>query len=316
MPEHVFIGGCQRSGTTMLGSMLGAAKGAVCVPESSFLHRSIAEHAARGEDLVRAGSLNTKKLLRYFADHPRFRKLWAIDYDFDRISSEDLGTDMLGVFQWMAGDFARRHGKSTPSVIVDQTPGNFRHCAMLSQWVPDAKFIHIVRDGRAVAASLMQVTWGPVTVDRAALFWLERLSFCLAAEQYLGQDRIIRVRYEDLLLQPEQTLRTLCAFIGLSYDPAMVCGTSAVVTAYNTRQQRLVGTGLHTSRIDAWRKSLTPRQVEIIEFLTGNMLELFGYEPVKGISARPPSFKEILRFKLKRCWKGPKKVLRNYFRKR
>ena len=75
----------------------------------------------------------------------------------------------------------------------------------------------------------------------------------------------------------------------MKYEPAMAAGAGEPAGRYHARQHRLVGQPPDRSRVDAWRESLTSRQIEIFEAEAGDFLTLLGYEPVFGIRARPAS---------------------------
>jgi hypothetical protein len=170
----------------------------------------------------------------------------------------------------------------------------------------------LVRDGRGVAASVLPLDWGPNDVLRAADYWMARCAVGLAAELQLGPDRVMRVRYEDLLANPEKTLRGIATFAGLDYEPAMARGTGHWPNRYNERQHRLVGQPPDQSRAESWQQSLTPRQIEIFESAAGEFLETLGYQPEYGIHAQPARPSEILGMK----FGGVVKWVRNNLRRR
>jgi hypothetical protein len=163
---------------------------------------------------------------------------------------------------------------------------------------PEARFIHLVRDGRAVAASLLELDWGPNNAFDAAQYWMARCAPGLAAESRLGRDRVLRVRYEDLVSETEATLRRVVSFAGLEYESGMAQGTGLRPGAYSQQQHRLVGTPPNPSRVDHWRRTLTPRQVEVFEAEAGDFLGSLGYQPLYGIRARPATRIEVLRLRL------------------
>jgi hypothetical protein len=183
-------------------------------------------------------------------------------------------------------------------VWVDQTPSNFRRALTMLRMFPDARFIHIVRDGRGVAASILPLDWGPNDILHAAEYWMAHCAPGLATESQLGSNRVMRVRYEDLLTQPEPTLRRLSSFAGLEYEPAMAQGASYSPTPYHERQHRLVGQPPDRSRASSWNRTLTPRQIELFESVAGEFLEMLGYRPQYGIRARAAGISEVIRLNL------------------
>jgi hypothetical protein len=199
---------------------------------------------------------------------------------------------------------------------VDHTPTNFRRALTLLSMFPDARFIHLVRDGRGVAASLLPLDWGPNTTLYAAEYWMARCAAGLAAESHLGADRVLRLHYEDLVRNPEAALRRLAGFAGLEYEPAMAEGAGLQPGRYHQRQHRLVGQPPEQSRIDGWRQRLTARQIEIFEAEAGEFLVTLGYEPVYGIRARPATQREVLRMRVADLGRRVGNNLRRYRRAR
>ena len=200
----VFIGGCHRSGTTLLGSMLGAHSDCLCVPESHFKVAALSAHLARG-------TTGASRVLDAISKDWRFR-LWEVDIPSASVFEGELGGSCAGLIEWIVSRYGERVGKPAPRIWVDHTPSNVRHAATLLEAFPDAQMIHIVRDGRAVAASLLPLDWGPNRIDRAAHLWVEMVGHGLAAEAHWGAARVARVRYEDLVQEPHAALARLCAF--------------------------------------------------------------------------------------------------------
>jgi len=288
----VFVGGCERSGTTMLGAMLGAHSLCVCVPESHFIEQLLA-----GGDFD-PDAVEPQAVLASIVAHERYRVLWKLPIDPRAVDSTELGSTYAEVLAWLVRAYARSLGKPDAPVWVDQTPSNFKRGLTMLRMFPEARFIHIVRDGRGVAASVLPLDWGPNDILRAAEFWMARCAVGLAAESQLGPDRVLRVRYEDLLTHPETALLRIASFAGLDYQPAMAQGTGYSPSRYNERQHRLVGQPPDQSRANSWHHSLTPRQIEIFESVAGEFLEMLGYEPQYGIRARPVRGPEVIRMKI------------------
>jgi hypothetical protein len=275
----------------MLGVMLGGHSRCLCVPESQFLDDLLAS-----EDLERP--VDPVATLTRIVAHERYRLFWDLPLDPAGLSPLDLGATYPAVLIWLVRAFGRKVGKSTPDLWIDHTPTNFRRARTLLRLFPDALFIHLVRDGRAVAASLLPLDWGPNNAFDAAEFWMARCAPGLASELDLGDTRVLRVRYEDVLQDPDQSLRRIAIFAGLDYEPAMASGTAQRPRRYHERQHRLVGTTPDASRVAGWQEALTRRQVEIFEAEAGDFLETLGYQPRYGIRAVPATRVEVLQLRL------------------
>jgi hypothetical protein len=131
---------------------------------------------------------------------------------------------------------------------------------------PTARYIHLVRDPRDVARSVVQKGWAG-NVYHAAEFWLDAERSWDTLAPHLSDDRAIEVRYEDLVTDPERTLTAICRFIGVPYSLRML-DYSADAPQYPPPDPRLVA---------QWRTKLEPRDVALVEIRTGALLENRGY---------------------------------------
>jgi hypothetical protein len=167
--------------------------------------------------------------------------------------------------------------------------------AFLKRIFPDAMFVHIVRDGRAVAHSFINVDWwdGWAGVHRwrigmpeaavldkldryqhsflaiAAVYWKILVANITEKGSALPDGDFLVIRYEDLVAEPEKEARRIVEFAGLDAgDPRFQrhLGTVRIVDA--NRQQM---------RIPPWREAVTDEQLRMFEDLAGPELALFGY---------------------------------------
>jgi hypothetical protein len=142
------------------------------------------------------------------------------------------------------------------SIIVNKTPSYANIIDMLGYLFPDAKFIHMVRDGRGVATSVLPLTWshGPPTLDSAATWWEARL-LNVTRWGLKHPDRIVHVRFEDLVTDPEKELMRVFDFLDMEAVPSRQA-TSQIIQRrdgcfyYGSEKKRRI----HKDRADAWRK--------------------------------------------------------------
>lgn len=274
----VLIGGCDRSGTTLLGAMLGAHPDCICTPEAQFKIEVLQRLDLLGE------LENIERAAAYIEEHWRFR-IWRSGIDPNAAPFDDISSyaDLLA---WVVRSYGSIHGKPDAHVWVNHDPGNVKYATTLFELFPNAKLIHIVRDGRAVAASLMKMDGGPNVIISAADFWRSRLAGGLAAETAFGPDRVMRVRYEDLITNPESALRRISNFAEIDYVCEMQAGGGLAVPPYAERTHRRIGSPPEPDRANAWQRELTLRQVEIFEYITGDLLAMMGYSPCFGRRAQ------------------------------
>lgn len=277
--KSVFVAGCPRSGTTLLGAMLGSHSDCLATPESKFnlqvYRASIQSEAAR----------DAATILEQIRDHWSF-KIWDVDVDPAQLLQAGTHQPYGQVIHWLVSQYGKKVGKPSPAFWIDHTPETILHSAVLFALYPEARMIHLVRDGRAVAASVLKLDWGPNVIDLAAHWWVQWLAHGLAAEQHFGPQRVMRVRYEALVTNPQTVLSEICRFLEIDFQPDMVNGSGLHVPSYTAGQHQLVGAAPQARRIDAWQQELSPRRIEIFESIAGNLLACLDYEGKYGLQAR------------------------------
>lgn len=276
--KPIFIFGCDRSGTTLLGSLLGSHSRSVVTPESQFVY-----DVYRSE-ISQHGSVDVFRAAQKIRENFRFQ-LWNIDFSDDELRAAGVSTyPELIIF--LVKTYAAATGKADADIWSDHTPANCASAITLKELFPEAQFVHIVRDGRAVAASLLALPWKFHDAKHVAEYWLRRLAQGFAAESHFGPALCRRVRYEDLVLDNERYVRELCAFSGLDFEASMLSGRGFKVPKYTSKEHALVGKPADTQRINAWEKKLSARNIELFEYFTGDMLPYLNYELKYGTTAR------------------------------
>jgi hypothetical protein len=152
---------------------------------------------------------------------------------------------------------------------------------LLARSFPRARFVHIVRDGRDVVPSLLDMHFGPDRFGAATLFWRDRVSRGRAGGRRIGADRYREIRYEDLVADPEPVLRDVCAFFDLAFEPGML--------EYHERADDVLEGLRFTHHVQGirrppapavrdWRASMAEHELALFEALTGDLLDELGYE--------------------------------------
>lgn len=164
----------------------------------------------------------------------------------------------------------------------EKTPPYVLYMSLIQKVLPEAYFVHIIRDGRDVALSVKDVWFGPDTFEKAGGWWSTRITS--AREQAASLPHYLEIRYENLVLNPQTELKRVCEFIDLPYDPAMLEFTE---TAADLRQiepvkgdniHPLITQKLQTTRIGRWKTDMTKSDRRQFEKVAGKMLLELGYE--------------------------------------
>jgi hypothetical protein len=142
-----------------------------------------------------------------------------------------------------------------------------RHFERLVQIWPEASFIYLVRDGRDVARSHVEMGWSG-NVWSGARAWLEAERSWRALAARIPAERRIEVRYEALVAHPARELARLCAFLDVEYSPDML--EYPARSSYEAPDPRLA---------ERWREQLSPRELALLERAMGAELRARDYAP-------------------------------------
>lgn len=274
----IFIVGVPRSGTTLLSSMLAAHPLVSISDETHFLNR-VAKPRLEKPDLSEA------EFTKFWAEYTR--TLWFSSLGFDAAAIERRiraagSYHLAAIFAAILAEDAAAQRKARAG---EKTPGHERYTGILLSWYPDARVVYVVRDPRAVIASVMRTPWGRfASLDQHARRWRESVQ---RFRQWQNDPRVCLVRYERLVADPEGSLKSLCNFLGLEFSPAMISARKAKqrsVPTMNWANQHLdqAAAPVTTASVDAWRSHLKPAQVTIIEHFCGPELTASGYDRCGG----------------------------------
>jgi hypothetical protein len=204
-----FICGATRSGTTLLRLMLDAHPEVAIPGETHFVVPMIkvSWRRARTADELATMIVESDRWGDFHLDEDELRvRLRAVD---------PLNcADAVRAFYRL---YAEQHDKERWG---DKTPGYVRDMRLIQKVMPEARFIHIIRDGRDVALSVIPRTWGPDTIDEAANNWRRRIEVARRQQPHLSH--YIEVHYEELLTDTEAVLRRVAEFLDLEWDPVML----------------------------------------------------------------------------------------------
>ena len=284
MPEPAFpiVVGCGRSGTTLVRAMLDSHPRLAVVHESGFLSQ-FARHRRRYE---RGGRLELERLISDLLGHYGFGAL-GMEPDAARDALRAAApTSVAAAFRVLYRKYASDRDKDR---YGDKTPLYVQHLASLGETWPEARFVHVVRDGRDVALAYLDRRSGPNELVEAALFWRRSIKRGRRGGAALGAGRYLELQYEQLVEDPEKALRPVCAFLDIDYTPGML--------AFHERFDEVMahgrGDNLHLMNVARpvsrglrdWRSELSPDQVSMLDVVIGDLLGDLGYE--RGVGARP-----------------------------
>jgi hypothetical protein len=276
----VFIVGCPRSGTTLFRHIISAHPALTITPEAHWIPLFFEEK--RG---LTAEGMITPQFVDRLLEHPKFA-LFRLPADEVRTLAENGPAQSYASFLTRIFDlYGQKQGKA---LVGNKTPDAARKIYLLHALWPEARFVHLIRDGRNVALSLMTwsrvaqkrpgtfSTWKDDPVSTAGMWWELNVRRGREGARLLDPAMYHEVRYESLILRPEQECRALCAFLGLPFHDSMLRhqdtkpGVGPKVTAKRDWQPITAG-------MRDWRSDMTPEQVERFEAAVGDLLDELGY---------------------------------------
>jgi hypothetical protein len=270
LPTPIFICCCPRSGSTVLARVMNDLPTCVALPEGQFIVESAARLRQR-----ELGQSDLDELRSFIRAHWHFRA-WGLP-----LTLAD-GPFVPSTFHRFMGNFvyeyARIQGASGEPIryFVDQYPGNVSHCSHLLRHFPDAKFVHLIRDGRAVAASVKPLDWGPNTALHAARWWKRHLADGEAMKRLVRPENLIEIRYERLIQDEAGVIADLKRFLDL-LDAKTSAGAAYHLPSFTATQHALVSKPLDPSRIDGWKRRLSRHEIRTFEGVSGQELSRLGY---------------------------------------
>jgi hypothetical protein len=288
----VFVLGCHRSGTNLLYDMLMSSGGFAQFPDELAVHHTL---------LPRFGDLSVR------SHREKLMEVWLRSKSFrcSGLEAEEIKTKILEDCH-SAGDFYRivmgevaRHQNATRWAAYG--PDNAFYIPRIHQELPEALFVHIIRDGRDVALGLSKKVWIPyLPWDRnrrtlvMGAFWMwmvtkGRENGKKAAANYT------EVHFEDLVLRPQETLSRLGAFLDhdLDYERIRQSAVGSVARPNSSHRNESPTDGF--SPAQRWKQKLAPQDASSFEALYGDLLRDLGYETTSNGGSSPSLSNQLVR---------------------
>ena len=287
-PMPVIVG-APRSGTTLLRFMLDSHPDVAVPPETGFLG-PCSKLKDQGESLRRQFF---QVVTNYPPESPGWQDFQIPEGLFmERLMEIRPFTVSAGIrvfYQLYAARFGKpRWGDKTPLYCMQLEP--------IEALLPEAHFVHIVRDGRDVALSLRATWFSPGSdVETLAAHWCHWVS--TARRQGIERKHYLEISYEQLILDTRHVLQRICRFLDLGYNNSMLRyyervpdrlqehkgrfrrdGTAIVTQEQRLRQQVQTIRAPDPSRVFAWKEAMGNEERLRFDAIAGGVLKDFGFE--------------------------------------
>lgn len=217
MTSPIFIIGTERSGTNLLRLMLNAHS-AISVPHPPHIMKFFSPLESLYGELGDDGNFR-----RLITDVCRMVELhtypWGIQLNREQVFYGVPERNLLNIYfqiynQYLAHTGKRRWACKSTFMI--------EHVAEIRRYYPDARFIFMVRDGRDVAVSAKKSIFNHFHVYYSAVRWQREQRLGLDWLAKLPPEQITLLKYEELIGDPEATIRQLCRFLGEGFEEQML----------------------------------------------------------------------------------------------
>jgi len=292
MNPFVFLVGCARSGTTLLGRIVDAHPQIAITPELHWITDAILDNlrglgerpwSGRRKGWLEPEGTVPPDLVPALAQHKRFRQLGFTRQEFEGL----LVGEQVSYVAFLNGLFDLYGRKKGKPLVGNRTPAYVQRVASLHAFWPRARFVHLIRDGREVCLSVLTwthalrsagryATWAEDPVTTTALWWKRKVGLARQRGQALGPELYYEIRYENLVSRPAEECSRLCAFLGMPYDEAMLRfheGRTRADPGLDAKEAwRPITPGLRD-----WRSQMPSADVERFEAAAGDLLNEIGY---------------------------------------
>lgn len=279
MNPYAFFVGCQRSGTTLIQRIGNAHPLLAVINEQEWIAKWWEKRVGVAPD----GTV-TPELVEMLLSHRRFPRLGL---EPERVAElvPESGPKHYVRFVTELFDL---HGQAEGKPLVgEKSPSYVNHLATMHELFPHARFVHLIRDGRDVALSVLDwkkrerifsryPTWQDDPVTTAAVWWEWHVRLGREVGASLVPDLYYELRYESLVDDPEGECRKLCGFLDVPFDDAML-------RFHEGRTRRKPGLGSKASWLPvtpglrSWRQQMPSEDVARFKAACGPLLDELGY---------------------------------------
>ncbi len=294
----IFILGNPRSGTTLFRLVLAAHSKLIIPPESEFIVRLYPKFGHvrsfdRGALLDLIGDISGEKSI------VNVEEQWQVSLApyLDEID-DHVGKSYAEICSSLYFFYARAKGLDGKVIWGDKNNAHGNYIDVLTDLYPKAKFIHVVRDGRAVLSSYQKLNidkkqkYAPVLPKEVAVVagrWMDMVSrISRHLKRYSSLECYITIRYEDLLDGFESTAEKVCTFLDIDYESSMLQFYQSNIK-YNMEPESYswkenTRKPLDPAKAEAWRVRLSQSDIASFEQMAAKTLKQYGYQLCTNIS--------------------------------
>ncbi len=294
----VFVTGSERSGTTLVMSILGCLP-RIAVPEVTWYYPRFRPY------LFTYGNLTENSNFRVLVDEmvhglrkPYFGMVVNPATFATEINDRALAQEQsfAGIFSAMLGYYADSQDKPRWG---EKTPYNLFYIEQILADFPNAQIVFITRDGRDASAEFLQASFGPTNIYAAAELWREGQQAVKPWRKNLSPDQWYDISYEDLVRKPGAEIKKLCEFLNEDYSDDLLkfYQSPTAQGRGRTKDNAALAHPISDKYIGRYKMELSFREQRIMAWRAGDTLRELGYgdipEPLELDSAETAYLDEM-----------------------
>lgn len=285
----VFVTGYSRSGTTMMGRILGNNPEVFMFHELHFFEQLYAPGKLRTQLSPEAASTLLSRLISIQRQGYLQKKKPALFANEARSVILESGKNNFYPHQVFELFLRYESMKNSRYVPLDQTPRNILYLREILSAFPQSKAIIMIRDPRDALLS-QKKKWARKFLGASAIplkesfrSWINYHPYTITklwmaaakhAIKWTGHSQVKIIQFENLLHAPEKNVRDVCTFLGIEFNPAMLQVPNIGSSTANDSHEKL---GINPLQTGKWKQGLNKTEVYVCEKLTENIYTQFGY---------------------------------------
>ena len=276
-PPPFFILGSGRNGSTLLSAMLNKNPRLFLPPEQFVLPYAMMQWQLY---LHKDEQKMFQRFLRMFAQEDKTSN-WDVDFEALKRTFEENKTEINNFNEFV--DFVFRfYGNKRKEQFIwgDQSPMMTHFASKIIQLFPAAKFVFLIRDPRDVILSCSKLKSSPVRNYKVAAWkWNDSIK----TYDWLSKaapERLLLVKYEDLVTQPQETITRISNFLEVPYTDRMLDHRKEVdnLGVSDSYFHSNLKNAINPDSIGKWKREFSPEMAKKVTALVASQMPRFGYK--------------------------------------
>ena len=269
---QIFIVGMARSGTTLLSEILNTHSKIVVSPETHYFRKYWLND--------KQASLQKRvKLSEIFLASDEFKQFGFSVEEINEIECEILEGLKSGHTEILSNILTRHRLRKKKPLWAEKTTAHLMYIPEIARLFPAAKFICITRDPRDICLSLKKVPFNAGSTMSIARRW-KRYAIRTSLYKDTYKNNFLEIKYEELIVNPEQVIKNICMFLGIDYESNMLNRNRAPATFDKDLEYWKMNATrpIDKNNCGKWKKEMNMGEVYFFQKFLAKEIEIYNYE--------------------------------------